>query len=109
MTPACSLSKSDSSNGLELLFSYTRSKSIDNVGEQTSVAGGMSGFQDNYCFACDRSLSDQNEPYSLRGALRYELPVGFGKPLFNHGIAAQALGGWTIGAFYTDDAGRPRP
>jgi hypothetical protein len=93
--------------GLELLFSYTRSKAIDNVGEQTSVAGSMSGFQDNYCFSCDRSLSDQNEPYSARMAVRYELPVGHGKAILNHGIAAAALGGWSIGAFYTLDAGRP--
>jgi hypothetical protein len=93
--------------GLELLFGYTRSKAIDNVGEQTSVAGSMSGFQDNNCFNCDRSLSDQNEPYSARLAVRYELPVGPGKAILNHGIAAAALGGWSIGAFYTDDAGRP--
>jgi len=93
--------------GLELLLGYTRSKAIDNVGEQTSVAGSMSGFQDNYCYACDRSLSDQNEPYSLRLALRYELPVGPGKAILNHGLAARAFGGWSIGAFYTVDAGRP--
>ncbi len=78
--------------GLELLFGYTRSKAIDNVGEQTSVAGSMSGFQDNYCFACDRSLSDQNEPYSMRLAVRYELPVGPGKALLNHGIGGGSLG-----------------
>jgi Carboxypeptidase regulatory-like domain len=93
--------------GLELLLGYTRSKAIDNVGEQTSVAGSMSGFQDNYCYTCDRSLSDQNEPYSLRLALRYELPVGPGKAILNHGLAARAFGGWSIGAFYTVDAGRP--
>jgi hypothetical protein len=40
--------------GLELLLGYTRSKAIDNVGEQTSVAGSMNGFQDNYCYACDQ-------------------------------------------------------
>jgi len=93
--------------GLELLLGYTRSKAIDNVGEQTSVAGSMSGFQDNYCFSCDRSLSDQNEPYSLRLAVRYELPLGTGKAVVTHGLAARAFGGWSIGAFYTVDAGRP--
>jgi hypothetical protein len=93
--------------GLELLLGYTRSKAIDNLGEQTSVAGSMSGFQDNYCFNCDRSLSDQNEPYSLRLAVRYELPVGPGKAILTHGLAARAFGGWSIGAFYTLDAGRP--
>ncbi len=93
--------------GLELLLGYTKSKAIDNVGEQTSVAGSQSGFQDNYCFACDRSLSDQNQPFAVRLAMRYELPFGPGKAMLNHGLAAKTLGGWAIGGFYTLDAGRP--
>ena len=95
------------SQGLDVLFGYTYSKAIDNVGEMTSVAGTRNGPQDNYCLACDRSLSDQNEPYSLRLATRYELPVGPGKSLAHSGIAAKAFGGWSLGAFYTVDAGRP--
>jgi hypothetical protein len=95
------------SQGLELLMGYTKSKAIDNVGEQTSVAGSQAGFQDNYCYSCDRSLADQNQPFALRLAVRYELPFGPGKQMLNHGIAAKALGGWTIGALYTLDAGRP--
>ena len=95
------------SQGLAVLFGYTYSKAIDNVGEMTSVAGTRNGFQDNYCFACDRSLSDQNEPFALRMALRYELPFGQGKQMLNRGLAATVLGGWSIGGFYTLDAGRP--
>jgi hypothetical protein len=95
------------SQGLAVLLGYTRSKAIDNVGEMTSVAGTRNGFQDDYCFACDRSLSDQNEPFSMRMALRYDLPFGPGKPMLNRGVAAKALGGWSLGGFYTLDAGRP--
>jgi hypothetical protein len=95
------------SQGLAVQFGYTYSKAIDNVGEMTSVAGTRNGPQDNYCFACDRSLSDQNEPFSLRLATRYELPFGPGKGLAASGPAAKAFGGWSIGAFYTVDAGRP--
>ncbi len=95
------------SQGFEVLMGYTISKAIDNVGEQTSVAGSQSGFQDNYCFACDRALSDQNQPYALRLATRYELPFGPGRPMLARGIASKVLGGWSIGAFYTLDAGRP--
>jgi hypothetical protein len=95
------------SQGLALLLGYTYSKAIDNVGEMTSVAGTRNGFQDNYCFACDRSLSDQNQPYALRMALRYDLPFGPGKPMLNGGLVAKALGGWSVGSFYTVDAGRP--
>jgi hypothetical protein len=93
--------------GLELLFGYTRSKAIDNVGEQTSVAGTMNTPQDDYCYSCERALSDQNQPYSARLAFRYDLPIGPGKPLLNNGLASKIIGGWVIGAFYTLDAGRP--
>jgi hypothetical protein len=95
------------SQGLEVLFGYTYSKAIDNVGEQTSVAGSMSGFQDYNCFSCDRSLSDQNQPFALRLATRYELPFGPGKGLASSGLPGKAFGGWSLGAFYTVDAGRP--
>jgi hypothetical protein len=86
---------------------YTYSKAIDNVGEMTSVAGTRNGFQDNYCFACDRARSDQNEPYVMRLALRYDLPFGVGKRLANSGVASKLFGGWSLGAFATVDAGRP--
>jgi hypothetical protein len=95
------------SQGLAFLMGYTYSKAIDNVGEMTSVAGTRNGFQDNYCFACDRARSDQNQPYALRLATRYELPFGPGKRLLHSGPAAVAFGGWALGAFYTIDAGRP--
>ncbi len=95
------------SQGLEMLFGYTYSKAIDNVGEMTSVAGTRNGFQDNYCFVCDRAVSDQNQPFTLRLATRYELPFGPGKSLASSGVAAKAFGGWSLGGFYTVDAGRP--
>jgi hypothetical protein len=43
--------------GLALLFAYTYSKAIDNVGEQTSVAGTMGALTNTYCPSCDRSRS----------------------------------------------------
>ena len=95
------------SQGLAVQLGYTYSKAIDNVGEMTSVAGTRNGFQDNYCFSCDRSLSDQNEPFVVRLALRYVLPFGPGKGLANSGLAAKVFGGWALGGFYTVDAGRP--
>jgi len=73
----------------------------------TSVAGTRNGPQDNYCLACDRSLSDQNQPYALRLAARYELPFGPGRSMLSGGFPGKVLGGWSLGAFYTLDAGRP--
>jgi hypothetical protein len=66
--------------GLALLFVYTYSKAIDNVGEQTSVAGEMGAFTNTYCPSCDRSRSGQNETNALSWTTRYELPFGKGKP-----------------------------
>jgi hypothetical protein len=95
------------SQGLAVLLGYTYSKAIDNVGEMTSVAGTRNGPQDDFCLACDRALSDQNEPYSARLALRYDLPFGPGKRFAKSGLASKVIGGWSLGAFVTMDAGRP--
>ena len=93
--------------GLAVLLGYTFSKALDNVGEMTSVAGTRNGFQDNYCFSCDRARSDQNQTHSVRVSMRYEAPFGPGKSLLTHGIASRVLGGWVAGAFYVLDTGRP--
>jgi hypothetical protein len=93
--------------GLAVLFGFTYSKSIDNVGEMTSVAGTRNGPQDNYCLACDRSRSDQNEPYSMRTAVRYDLPFGRDRRFVHSAIGSKVLGGWSLGVFATIDAGRP--
>lgn len=93
--------------GLALLVGYAFSKAIDNVGEMTSVAGTRNGPQNNYCYACDRSRSDQNQTHTLRVSARYELPFGPGRPLLTKGLASRLLGGWVAGAFWVLDTGRP--
>ncbi len=93
--------------GLAVTLGYAYSKALDNVGEMTSVAGTMNGFQDNYCFVCDKARSDQDQRHALRWSTRYELPFGPGKPMLNHGLLSAALGGWAGGAFFTFDTGRP--
>jgi hypothetical protein len=94
-------------HGLAETFAYTFSKSIDNVGEMTSVAGTMDPFTNTYCPRCDRSLSDQNEPYTIRWNTRYELPFGPGKSLLNQGALSRIVGGWAVSAIYQVDAGQP--
>jgi hypothetical protein len=93
--------------GLAVLLGFTYSKAIDNVGEMTSVAGTRNGPQDDYCLACDRARSDQNEPYSMRMAVRYDLPFGSSRRFIHSGIGSKVFGGWSLGAFATIDAGRP--
>lgn len=94
-------------HGLAVVFAYTYSKAIDNVGEMTSVAGTMGALTDTYCPRCDRSLSDQNETHVLRWSTRYELPFGSGKAFLNQGFIKHIVGGWALSAIYQVDTGRP--
>jgi hypothetical protein len=94
-------------NGLAVIFAYTWSKAIDNVGEMTSVAGTMGAVTNTYCLSCDRSVSDQNEPQVIRWSTRYELPFGRGKQFLNQGVAKYVAGGWALSTVYQYDAGRP--
>jgi hypothetical protein len=94
-------------HGLAVVFAYTYSKAIDNVGEMTSVAGTMGAVTDTYCPRCDRSRSDQNETHVLRWSTRYELPFGSGKAFLNQGFVKHIVGGWALSAIYQIDTGRP--
>ncbi len=86
--------------GLALLFNYTFSKSIDNVGDTSSINNA-------YCFSCDRSLSYLDTPNVVNLSGRYELPFGTGKKMLNHGFAAQLLGNWAVAGIYTYSSGFP--
>jgi hypothetical protein len=94
-------------HGLAVLFAYTYSKAIDNVGEITSVVGTMGAVTDTYCLQCDRSRSDQNETHVLRWSTRYELPFGSQKPFLNQGFIKHIVGGWAVSGIYQMDTGRP--
>ena len=86
--------------GLALLFNWTHSKGIDNVGENTSINNA-------YCFSCDRSLSYLDTPDAVNLSGRYELPFGVGKKRFNHGPAALILGNWAVAGIYSFSSGFP--
>jgi hypothetical protein len=91
------------SSGLALLFAYTHSKMIDNVGDYFN----SNQFQDNNCPSCDRSISGQDLADVIRLSGQYELPFGGGKPFVNQGWLAPVLGGFTVGSFFTYDDGLP--
>jgi len=93
-------------DGLALLFAWTHSKLIDNVGDFGTFLG-PAGFTNNNCFSCDRALSFYDIPDVVRLSLRYELPFGVGKPRLNHGVMARVLGGWSAATYFTWDNGTP--
>ena len=94
-------------NGLATSLGYSFSKTMDNVGDMTNVAGAQHGMQNYYCFSCDRARADQNMTQVLHWSTHYALPFGRGKSLLNHGLASRVVGGWAVGAFVTINTGRP--
>jgi hypothetical protein len=93
-------------SGLAVLFAYTKSKLIDNAGDFGSFIGAT-GFTNNLCFPCDRSLSYQHIPDVVRLSIRYDLPFGLGRKYMNRGWPARILGGWAFASFISWDNGLP--
>ncbi|HLJ17831.1 MAG TPA: hypothetical protein VKV15_25265, partial [Bryobacteraceae bacterium] len=91
--------------GLALLFNYTLSKLIDNVGEINN--GQSAAFNNTYCFSCDRALSYLDVPDYINLSARYELPWGIGKPRLRRGLAGRVLGNWALAGIYTYESGTP--
>jgi hypothetical protein len=87
-------------NGVALLFNYTWSKSMDNVGDYSSIDNA-------YCIYCDRSVSGWNTPQEANLSGRYELPFGSGKKLLDHGFASKVLGNWAVAGIYSYSSGFP--
>lgn len=95
------------SNGLGMVFAYTKSRTTDNVGEVGLWAGDATGFQNNNCFECDRSISLQDVPDVLRWSVRYDFPFGPGHGRLERGPLAQVIGGWAVASFVQWDNGTP--
>ena len=94
-------------DGFALLFAYTHSKLIDNVGDFGGFLGPTPAPINNNCYACERSVSFYDIPDVVRVSLRYELPFGVGKPKLNRGAMARIAGGWSTGMYFTWDNGTP--
>jgi hypothetical protein len=92
--------------GFALLFAWTHSKLIDNVGDFGGFLGA-GGFTNNNCFSCDRSISFYDVPDVVRLSFRYELPFGVGKSRMASGPLARIAGGWATGVYFTWDNGTP--
>jgi hypothetical protein len=103
--------------GLDLAFSYTFSKSIDDMSvDPTGAAtgGGLSTTNsrtptDIHNWRLDRALSDFNNTHVLLANLLYEFPVGSGKK-FASSIpkwANEIIGGWSFTGIFDYQSGEP--
>jgi hypothetical protein len=97
-------------NGLNLLASYTFSKTLTDADSSIWFFSGSSnnfGAQNPFNLKSEKQLSYQDTPHAVVISYLYELPAGPGKKYLNHGVASKILGGWQIGAVHRYQTGSP--
>jgi hypothetical protein len=92
--------------GLFALASYSWSKTLT---DSSSTLGGFfsSSSRDAYNLRLEKALAYYDVPSRLVVAFNYELPIGPGKPVLNHGVASKILGGWQINGILSYQSGVP--
>ena len=99
-------------NGLNLLASYTFSKTItdaDSIQPFYSTLQSQGGTQNPFDHKAEKAVSNQDIPQNFVISYLYELPVGHGKRfLANTPKAVDAvIGGWRIGGIQRYISGQP--
>ena len=98
-------------NGLNLLASYTYSKTLTDADSALPAFVAFSGggsIQDSYNLKNEKSLSYQDIPHTFVVSYIYELPVGKGKKFLNSGgVVDKILGGWQVGGVQRYQSGQP--
>ncbi len=97
------------SNGLNLQFSFTAGKLLDDVSQTVTFLGAAGTKQDFYNRRAERSISAQDVSQRLVISFNYELPFGKGRPMLNAlpKAAEYVLGGWQINGITTFQMGIP--
>lgn len=105
------------SGGLEFGFSYTLSKSIDDMSVDpvgATSGGALSSTNsrtptDVRNFRLDRAVSDFDNRHVVVGNAVWEVPLGRGRALATGmpGWADHIVGGWTLTGIYTMQSGEP--
>jgi hypothetical protein len=98
-------------NGLNLLASYTYSKTITDADSSFSTETGFNsnvfGAQNPYNLKGEKAVSYQDIPQTFVLSYLYELPVGPGKKYLTHGVASKVLGGWQVSGIQRYQSGSP--
>jgi len=89
------------SKGLGITTSYTFGKGMS---YQTGDDGGLWTYIDQ---RRGYARTDFDRTHTFTQSYVYELPFGVGKKMLNHGIAAQALGGWQLNGILSVLSGTP--
>ncbi len=99
-------------NGLNLLASYTWSKTLTDADSAlpafSAFNGGPGSVQNPYNLKSEKALSFQDVPQNLVVSYIYELPIGKGKKFLNHNSVVNAvLGGYQVGGIDRYVSGTP--
>jgi hypothetical protein len=98
-------------NGLNLLASYTLSKTLTDADSSFATETGFNsnvfGAQNPYNLNGEKALSYQDIPHTFVLSYLYEIPLGPGKKYMNHGAGAKVLGGWQISGIQRYQSGSP--
>jgi len=100
------------SNGLQLLATFTWSKSIDNssqADDNVTWLGSFSSLQDPNKPWLERSLSTFDIPFVWQFSYTYDLPIGRNRALLNNmpRWADAIIGGWKTNGIWRIADGRP--
>lgn len=96
------------SNGLTLLVSYAWSKTLTDAGSNFSTFSSEFGSTTPWNRKDQKGVSFEDIPNNLVISYIYEIPVGQGKKLLNHGGVANAvIGGWKWSGILTYQTGLP--
>jgi hypothetical protein len=87
-------------NGLMITNSYTLSRSMDYVNENTTISTPI-----DFELSWARSNFDRLHNYVLTTI--YELPVGPGRKWLSNGLAGKIIGGWQVSGVYNLQSGTP--
>jgi hypothetical protein len=94
------------SKGLNVIASYTWSKSLDDTSGVRSQGNDILFPQDNRCLSCDYGPSSFDVRNRFVGSALYELPIGPGKLLpVNNKVLSALVGGWQVGGIFTHQTG----
>ncbi len=95
------------SNGLNIIASYTYSKSLDNGSGIRNQGNDLLFPQNSYCLRCEYGPSAFDVTHRLSGSILYDLPIGPGKLVNVKGFMDALIGGWQLGTIFTEQTGQP--
>lgn len=94
------------SHGLNVLASYTYSKSLDDTSGIRNQGNDLLYPQNSYCIPCEYGRSAFDVRNRIVGSALYELPIGPDRLLpVNNKVLNALIGGWQVGGTFTHQTG----